>query len=393
MKFRKRFYYFLINEIRTLRRHPFPLFCATVFPIIALVFLVLVFSNSAVRDVPVVVVDEDNSALSRKLTRRIDATEALKVVKVTSDKEVSDEMFRKSESYITVVFRNGMELAALTGESGEVIIEENGMVLLYSKVAYRAVASIILEESKNINIRRFVEKGMSLAEAEVRSQPVTTEVHTKTNPYYDYSIFLVPGLIMAILQMSAAFSTIWLFRRHVEHSDGRILPRRGNRTAFLFGRLIPIFMANVFTLLFCLIVLFPMANVPISSCFFDIFALGVLFMGVSMGMGAFFSIFLSNIVTGVQMGLLINAPAFVFSGFTFPKWAMPDIVRATAQIEPLTHFLDGFFPMFIFERPTLNGVVPLLIEGGVLWGLVVLLLYAPGDYLRSMSAKLFRKAN
>jgi ABC-2 type transport system permease protein len=265
------------------------------------------------------------------------------------------------------------------------------MMLLYSKTGYRAIAGAVLATSKDILMKRFVQHGLSEQEATVRAQPIVTEIQTKTNPYYDYSIYVMPGLIMAILQMSAAFSTLWLFRRDIEHAGGRIIPHKGNRTAFLFGRLIPLFMANMITLLFAFIVLYPMANIPIPSCFVNLFGLSALFVATSMGMGALFSIFLKNIVTGVQMGLLVNAPAFVFSGYTYPKWAMPGFVIQIGNIEPLTHFLDGFFPMFIFGRPTMHGVLPLIIEGIVLWGLVVLLLYKPGDYMRALSAKLSKK--
>lgn len=391
MKFRKRTYYFLINDIRGLKRDPMPIFAATVLPIIAWIFLAFTFSQPTMQDIPAVVVDYDNSALSREITRAIDATIHLKVAFTVGDIKEAEQLMLTNKAFFMVIIDKDAEKKVKNHQSAEIQIKSNGSALTYSKLAYRDVASVLVSMSASIQVSRLEELGISQKEATVRARPVETEINSIGNTWLDYSIFVIPGVVMAILQMASAFSTMWLFRLHVESESGRIIPHRGHRLSYFIGKITPLLIANIFSIIFAYSVILPFAGITVNDCYFQLIGLTVLFSVVSMGMGALFSLLLKNLVTGMQMGLLINAPAFVFSGYTYPRWAMPEAIRVISNIEPLTHFLDGFFPMLIFNTPTDKGIIPLLVIGAVLWGAVLLLLTRPGDFARSLQAKLHGK--
>jgi ABC-2 type transport system permease protein len=131
----------------------------------------------------------------------------------------------------------------------------------------------------------------------------------------------------------------------------------------------------------------PATGVVITHSLLPMFGLAVLYMIVSMSMGVFMSIALANLVTSSQMLLLVNAPSFVFSGYTYPRWAMPHIVAYIAKAIPVTNFLDGFFPMYLYDTPTMRGVVPLLISCGVLWFLTAIALSNIGKKFRTLFNK------
>lgn len=388
MNFRKRTYYFFINEIRQLKSAPLPVILAFVLPVLVWIWLSLIFKNGAIENIPVAIVDYDNSSISRLIIRSIDATQALEVVSVEQSREKADSLFKCEKAIFTVFIDKNAAEDLKSKKSTRVSILTNGASLMYAKVGYKAMAQSLLTLSHGIQIKRLNSQGMTPKEALSRAVPISTEIQAPGNPYFNYTIYMLPGMLISILQMSASFSMLWLFREHREHEAGRILPGKKHRLSFIIGKSMPLAIVNIAaaTVLFAFI--FPAVDIPINNDWFLIYLLTLLLVFVSMGMGAFMSVALKNLVSASQALLVINAPSFVFSGYTFPRWAMPQGVSDFAHLIPVTHYLDAFFPMFLYSIPTWRGILPLFIIGFVLWGGVFLLTGAPGRLLRENIAKI-----
>lgn len=387
LNFWTRTYFFFVNEIRQYKRAPLPIILAVIMPMAAWFVLALTFQHSSVEKVPISVVDLDNSQLSRKIIRTFDVIEALKVAEVTQDENAARESVKKGETLAIVYFGKDFEKNIKKGMGSKVSVVCNSGMLLYSKTVYKYVAQVLKGYSDQVIVDKMIDQGMFPRQAIVRATPVTTELQVKGNPYFDYAIYLLPGMMISILQMSASFSCLWVFRLRRESEKGRVIPNKHNKIPFLIGRITPLFFANLLSLISIFTIFLPMTGVVITHSLLPMFGLAVLYMIVSMSMGIFMSIALANLVTSSQMLLLINAPSFVFSGYTYPRWAMPHIIALFAKIIPVTNFLDGFFPMYLYDTPTMKGVVPLLISCGVLWSLTAIALSGFGKTLRTLFNK------
>jgi ABC-2 type transport system permease protein len=51
-------------------------------------------------------------------------------------------------------------------------------------------------------------------------------------------------------------------------------------------------------------------------------------------------------IFALDIAFFYNSPAFVFSGYTFPKFGMPVFDQFYAQLIPYTHFLGSFFKIY-----------------------------------------------
>jgi ABC-2 type transport system permease protein len=386
MRLTKRTYYFIINEIRQLWKAPLPILLATVFPILAWIVLALTFQNSIVEKLPFTVVDMDNSALSRTAIKSLDATRYLALKKIVSNYDLAMEQFKNQEVYFIVSIPKDFEKNIKSGQSSEIPITVNGATMLYAKVGYKAFASTLSAVSAGIQIKRLEGKGLNSQDALAKSVPISTEINILGNPYMNYAIYLIPGMILSILQMSASFSTLWLFRQHRERQSARVVPRKGQLLPFAIGRLFPLILANIIAVISIYLIVFPIAGIPIGHSYINMCFLSILLAIVSMGMGALVSLTFGNLVTASQILLVINAPAFVFSGYTYPTWAMPVLLGAFSKLLPLTHFFDGFFPMLIYDASTNRGIIEMLIIGGVLWGLtfIISLLFSRVNFFRKL---------
>lgn len=379
----QRFHRMLQREIGQLKKAPMPIITATILPVLAWTVIALTLQQPVIADIPVTILDLDGSALSRTIIRQLDATQALQVREVTANAATAKESMENEESSLLIQFPKNMETDIKRGGSTQCVITANGAQLLYSKIAYRASVTAIYGVSTAIQVRRFEANGLTRDAALHRAMPVSTEIHAPGNSWYDYGFYLVPGMMLAILQMSVSFSALWFFRGHSDRDAKLILPPPGMRLAYVAARGLPLLAANVIAVLLLFLVFFPAAGIAFSAGTAGLFLHTLLFVIACLGMGAFLSALFGHLVTAAQIGLIINAPAFVFSGYTFPRWAMPDGIRAFAEIIPLTHLLDGFFPRMIFQRSSIEGVFPLLLFCALFWGGSLLLVSPHGERLRA----------
>jgi ABC-2 type transporter. len=79
--------------------------------------------------------------------------------------------------------------------------------------------------------------------------------------------------------------------------------------------------------------------------FFIIFLVSVIFLGLML------SSIVKDEILALDIAFFYNSPAFVFSGFTFPIFAMPIFDKLYAQFIPYTHFLYGFFKLAQMNTP------------------------------------------
>ena len=381
----------LRREAAMLRKAPLPLLSATVFPVLAWTVIALTLQQPVIEHVPVTVLDQDGSALSRTIIRQLDATQALRIVAVTADEQMARQSMQEGESVIVVMLPPGLESDIKRGGSSACRVLANGSQLLYAKIAYRAAVTGIYTVSAGIQVRRLEAKGLRPEQAIARAVPVKTEIHAPTNSWYDYGFYLVPGMMLAILQMSASFSALWLFREHRDRDAKLIIPPSGRRVEYLLARGLPLLAANLVAVLALFLVFFPMAGVPLEAHTMLLFLRTMLFVIACLGMGAFLSASFSHLVTAAQIGLIINAPAFVFSGYTFPRWAMPDGIRVFAEVIPLTHLLDGFFPLMLYHETAVTGVLPLVAFTIVFWSGAMFLASPGGVSFRKRCGQTIRR--
>jgi len=385
------YYYFVINEIRRLRAKPHPAIIAFVMPILAWAVLAIAFIRGDVQEVPVVVVDNDATEISRAISNKLDASESAEVILITSDKMLADSLLKVGKSFATIEFERDFSKKIKQGNGGNANIVVNGFNMIYSKVLYKAIAQVLLDESKNIQIKRLVDKGFSRKEASIRALQISTEIFAPGNPYFNYAIYLLPGMLLSILQMSCSFASIWIFREEKETAPSRITPLSGYRFPWLLARITPIFLLSTLAAAILFAVYFPLLGIPLGKGFIGIFLLTLLYIIASIGMGAFLSLILSNLVTAAQALLVINAPSFVFSGYTFPRWGMPEAIAKFAELIPLTHYLEAFFPLFLYGYPPQRGYGKLIILSLILWGIITLLMGPIGIKLRNWAREKFTK--
>lgn len=367
MKFFRKTYYSVVNSVRKLAEAPLPILLAFFMPLFAWLCISLAFTDPEVKNVPIGIVDKDNSNLSRMVTRSLGVSGYVKIYDVYSDADKAIEDFKNMKIMLIVNIPKDFQKDIKCGQGAKVIVQENGGKLIYSKIGYRSVATTLSSISSGVTIQRLEAKGYTPSEAMAKAVPIRTDNTLLGNPYVDYAVFLLPALLMSLVQMSSSFSTLWIFRSGRENEGKRVVPKFGHFMPFVLGRTIPIFIANMASVTTLFLFIFPITGIWINHSYFILYIYTCFFSFVCMGIGMFCSITFKNIATASQFLLVMNASAFVFSGYTFPTWGMPKIIYWMSYGFPLTYFVQGIFPLYTFDQPIENGVLPLVIIGFLGW--------------------------
>ena len=96
-------------------------------PAVAFGFFALFFSNNAVENLPVAVLDCDRTPLSRKVVSMLDATATVEVRFEPSDEWMCRRLMDEGEAYAVVLIPKGFGAAVGGGRSARVELYDSGL--------------------------------------------------------------------------------------------------------------------------------------------------------------------------------------------------------------------------------------------------------------------------
>jgi ABC-2 type transport system permease protein len=92
--------------------------------------------------------------------------------------------------------------------------------------------------------------------------------------------------------------------------------------------------------------IFPLFKIPIAYSASAALALSMCFAFACISLGLFLAAVLKTRIDALKGCLLLSAPAFLLSGYTWPLEQMPVLLQKFTQLVPLTPFLKGFAKIY-----------------------------------------------
>ncbi|QQS04527.1 MAG: ABC transporter permease [Fibrobacterota bacterium] len=319
------------EELSRWRRTPTRLLLALA-PLVATGFCLSVYAGRVVRDLPVAVVDMDRSNLSRTLIRDLDAAPQIRAVRVSGTQEALDG-FRRGAWRAVAILPEGMDRQVRWGGTAKLVVWRDATNPMAANQLYSAMASIVATESSRLVAGRLMMAGMPMSQAKEMAMPLRADARAITNPSFDYLSNFAPGLFPVFLQMALMLAA------------GTMLPAGWKKSASplreLAGRSVP-WLSLYALAAFCYFLwIAPSLGAP-PAPLLPILALVLLLSVASLAIGAVFGRVVQSPVKAAQYLLAFNTPAFPLSGYTFPEWAMPDLLRRLASPLPFSLYIDAY---------------------------------------------------
>jgi ABC-2 type transport system permease protein len=324
------------------------LLIAVAAPLAAAIFFSFLYSNEIARNLPIGIIDSDNSELSRTIVRYFDASNYMQISKtLDSFNQIENELSSGRLEAVFYIPKN-LEKNVKTGIPASIVVYKNTANIVTGNMILKDASTIIRTVSAGAFIKKNQAKGENYNASLSLANPINIESKPLFNETYSYSFFLVPGLIFVTLQLAAMLSSVISINSDNNKSESSFL-----------GRLL-------------LIVILPFFNFDFYNNFFPLFILFTLLIITSVSLSIFISTVSSNELLNTEIVLLLNTPAFLFCGLTYPLNLMPDLHNWFAQIIPFTHFLEGFLKTYYMNSSIFYAVKEINLLIG--YTLVILLL-------------------
>lgn len=320
--------------------------------IFAILFIVPIFytllfgysySANTLKEIKTVVVDHDQSQLSREIIQAFQESETFNIVGYLNSEKEIEEALALGEVKVGLIIPENFYGKLISGENTPLLTIIDGSNLIYTNYATRAANTIVSTYSFGTSLTKLQQTGLHEDEVKTTLSHIPYRSRVLYNPTSNYSMFLVYGLVGTILQQVLFLGISLTISRERENgiwhqfAEWKYTPWR-----LAFAKTSPYFMINLINTLTTLFLCLYVFKLPLEGDILALFILSCSFTFSVLGIGYLASLFAKTQLTATQVSMLVALPSFVLSGFTWPLETMPKFLVSISQILPLTHYLDGF---------------------------------------------------
>jgi ABC-2 type transport system permease protein len=353
----------LRRELAHLAANPWDLALVTWLPLLLCGLIAWQLSAGVVRDLPVVLVDQDGSAIGRDLAIRIEAAPGLALAARVHDLAAAQRLIRARQAHAAVLLPPDTARRALAGQAP---------VILYFNASYSAAAATIQREAAAVieaaNARLAVERIAAIAPpGSVRAAPVRAVTTIAWNTPGSQEQQLVSLLHPALLHLLFMLALVSAFGRELRDGTAgawaSAAPGAGAGApdlAALAGKAAPYLAIFMLWAVLATLWLAGARGWRVAGSAAVLLAgwlaMYLAYLGVALLLiGATRTLSQALSLTGIYAGA-----SFAFAGAIFPLDQASGFARVWGNLLPFTHFARLLARTWIADAPLAVAAAPLL---------------------------------
>ncbi len=349
------------RELSRISREPLLWLVDLALPLGIGLWLLVTYQPGSVRELPIVVVDQDQTSFSRMLTRALDATSGIKVQASATRPEAIIAALQAGRAQGGVVLPDGLMRQIKRGENAELVLYANAANIVVGNTLVKEVSTVSRTLSGGITLRRARAQGLDAVHALAVAEPIHINSQVLFNPTYSYLSYMVPGLIAALLQLFAMLAGVMAF--DPEHHT--LADKHTAALPWVLGKMLPHLLLLWSTACVALALFVAVFHGEPATHALRLVPLYGVYLAGSFGLGMTLATLLPRTSLAIEVALFLSTPAFILSGMSFPFEAMPKLLVAFAKLLPFTHYLTGALQVHAMNQP-LVAALPALVWLGAL---------------------------
>jgi ABC-2 type transport system permease protein len=358
------------KEFLQLRRDPLAL-TLTLFIPVALLFIFGYAINTDVKHLPTAVLDQSRDVEAQRLLEAFANSQYFDLrYRARSMADVRG-LIDTGRAKVAVVIPPdfGPRLAGRGSVAVQVIVDASDPQVAASAMS----AATALGLSRSVELLRQAAGGGALVR-----EPAGLDVRVRAwyNPDQESALFIVPGLIGALLmQTTITIMAVAVVRERERGTLEALIVSPLRRWEIMLGKILPNLLVAYGQMTLALAVAHFVFAVPIRGSLGLLYAISALFMLGTLGIGIYVSTLSRTVPQAMQLGFLAILPSIYLSGLLFPLEGMPEPAQWLARALPITYFLRiirGIVLKGIGLDQLWPDVWPLAVFGAVIFTLAVL---------------------
>ncbi len=303
----------------------------------------LPYAREVLNQVPLTVIDQDNSALSRQLVRMVDASEMLRVEGRSENLDRARKEIGSGRYSAALVIPKGFEKNVLKGRQAYVSAYVDATYFLIYRQAMTGLVKTVRTASAGIQIHRFQVQGRSANKAMVDRSPLNLVSRSLFNPTMGYATYIVPGVLILILQQTMLIGIGMISGTHREQilAGKSVIHRRGGPMIRIISRSMACLSLYLVHVLFIYGVVYRIWDFPMRTSISTISLFLLPFLLSVILLGQVLAEFFKTRETSIVMIVWSSMIAVLISGFSWPVESMPHWIRALSMLLPSTWGISG----------------------------------------------------
>lgn len=351
MKILRELYYITLRELLILRRNHIYRFAMVLFPILVIFFFTSMLDEGQPIDMPIGIVDLDNTSTTRSLEQKLDGFQMSHVVGHYSSFSEARKAIQRNEIYGFLYIPKGTTDKLLASRQPKISYYYSNTTLAAGSLVMKDLKTISTLGSAGVGQGILRAKGLTDQQIATLLMPIKIDLHQIANPWTNYNIYLttmmVPGIIMLFIFLISAYSIgtelkFGMSKEWLAQADNNIL-------VAIIGKFLPqtlIFLAIVFGYQFYVFYVldFPHAGGP-----WMLILLGLMQVLGSQGFGIFAFGLLPSLRLSMSICSLWAVLSFSMAGSAFPVMGMDAPLQSLSWLFPLRHY------WMIYQTCVFNG--------------------------------------
>lgn len=324
-----------------------------------------IYTDEVVREVPAAVVDMNKSTLSREFIRKVDATPDVKIQSHCADMEEAKLLLKESKVYGVIYIPENFSSDITKGIQTQVTLYCDMSGMLYYKAILTASTEVSLKMNKAIKVKRA--GNTTDRQDEISATPITYEAVNLFNPQAGYASFLLPAVLILIIQQTLLLGvglSAGTARENNRFRDLVPLSRQyqgtlrivlGKSSAyFIIYAIVSAYILCVVPKIFSLV---QIAQAGTLAAFILPYVLSCIFFAMTC------SIFIHHREACMMIYVFTSVPLLFISGVSWPGSAIPAFWRVISWMFPSTFGINGYIAINSMGA-TIDQVLP---EFRALW--------------------------
>lgn len=319
---------------------------------------------------PIAIVDLDQSTISRRFYRELNATASTEVVmRCTNYQDARDQMQRGNIHGFIVIPKN-LYKNLLVNKRPTVSFYVNNSYLIAGTLSYKDMLTMSALASAAYQREFLKAKGIGESQIMGKIQPILIDSHMIGNPWANYGIYLINILLPGVLQLMVLLLTVFAIGIELKNRCSRdwLDAADGSLAIALAAKLAP------YTILFSIlgiagnVLLYKFICFPFHGSFAVMCIATVLFVIAHQAIGIFMIGLFPVLRDAISLAALYGILSFTYAGFTFPIEAMPRLAQGASALFPIRHY----FKIYINEALLGVGLIESLLYFAALLSFLIL---------------------
>lgn len=296
------------------------------------------YGSEVVRDVPIVVVDDDNTAMSRRLVNGVEDGPDTRVAYEAESLDRARGLFYEGKVFGILHIPDGYERSIVAGDQANVsLIMDGSHLLLYSHIMQQGVADA-LTTGANVEVARLVSEGVDTALIPSFVEPVAFDATMLYNPSMGYGSFVMPSILIVIIQQTMIIGMALIAARRRERGLYVVI----NPIISVLTKILVYMLIYGVSLILILGVVWPVFNFPNAGYIGDIALLLFIYITCVASLGLALSRLFAKRESPLMLLLWSSVPVLLVAGVSYPYEALPEWIYLVGRILPSSSAVNAF---------------------------------------------------